>query len=144
VVRSLDGGATWTDIEQGVPSIFLSLAVDPLVSTTVYGLLTDGHLYKTDNGGEGWSLLGDDFPDNTVRALATSPTTSGLLYAGVTFDDVYESQDGGGTWEPLGVSPRQEFYLTLLPDPTDPCRIYAGTSSNGLLAFTKTGTAECE
>jgi hypothetical protein len=44
----------------------------------------------------------------------------------------------------LGTSSRGEAYVTIVPDPTDPCRIYAGTGSHGLLAFTRTGTAECE
>jgi photosystem II stability/assembly factor-like uncharacterized protein len=141
LVRTLDGGATWTRAQQGLPSALLDLAVDPLVSTTVYGEIFDGTIYKTADGGGTWSVFSDSFRGRTVRSLATSPSVSGLLYAGVWFDNLYEIQNGGA-WEPLGSNPSVVF-STLAFDPKDPCRLYAGTSGRGLLAFTRSGTAEC-
>jgi photosystem II stability/assembly factor-like uncharacterized protein len=143
VVRSTDGGATWTRIQQGLPSNLLALAVDPLVSTTVYGV-EGGKVYKTDDGGAVWSVFSDTFLGRTVQPLTTSSATSGLLYAGVAFDNVYEIQDGIGTWEPLGKSPFGVFYTVLAVDPANPCRVYAGTSTRGLLAFTKSGAGSCD
>jgi photosystem II stability/assembly factor-like uncharacterized protein len=140
VLRTLDGGATWTRRQEGLPSSLLDLAVDPLISTTVYGTTFDGTIYKTADGGGTWSVFSDAFRDGTVL-LATSPFTSGLLYAGVGFDNVYEIPEGGA-WEPLGNSP-SAGYATLAFDPRDPCRLYAGTYGRGLLAFTRTGTAAC-
>jgi photosystem II stability/assembly factor-like uncharacterized protein len=147
VVRSLDGGATWTNIQQDLPpgphTEAVYLAVDPQAATTVYSLI-DGSVFKTVDGGESWSLFNDAFQEQTVTTLAISPVTSGLLYTGAWFENVYQLQDGdGGGWEPLGTSPRQEVYVTLAADPNDPCRIYAGTGSHGLLAFTRSGTAQC-
>jgi photosystem II stability/assembly factor-like uncharacterized protein len=141
VLRTLDGGATWTRAQQGLPSIPIDLAVAPLVSTTVYGAAFDGTIYKTADGGEAWSVFSDAFRDRTV-SLAISPATPGFLYAGVSFDNVYEIPEGGGAGEPLGNSP-SVVYGALAFDPGDPCRLYAGTSGRGLLAFTRTGTAAC-
>lgn len=141
VVRSTDGGATWTRIQQGLPSNLIDLAVDPLIATTVYGVYK-GNIYRTTDGGGSWSIFNDVFRDRTVQPLAISPSPSGVLYAGVWTDNVNEIQDGGN-WAPLGVSPWRMVYLSLAVDPNDPCRIYAGTGSWGLLAFTRTGSAEC-
>lgn len=138
VVRSTDGGATWMRIQQGLPSSLFHLAVDPLVSTTVYGAL-DGNIYRTTDGGGSWSVFSNLFRDQNLHPLAISP--AGPLYVGVWIDNVYELQDGG-TWAPLGVSPFRMVYLILAVNPEDPCRIYVGTSW-GLLAFTKSGTAGC-
>jgi photosystem II stability/assembly factor-like uncharacterized protein len=132
VVRSTDGGATWTRSQQGLRSDLFDLAVDPLVSTTVYEVL-GGIVYKTTDGGATWPVFNDTFRDQSVQPLAISPS---FLYAGVWTDNVYQIQNGGGTWEPLGKSPWQMIYLDLAPDPKDPCRIYAGTNW-GLLAFMK-------
>jgi photosystem II stability/assembly factor-like uncharacterized protein len=155
VVRSLDGGATWARIQNGLPPDFsVGLAVDPIVSTTVYGLTANldapadqpgnGDINKTVDGGDTWTLMSDAFRGRDPGPMAISPSISGLLYVAVTFDDVYEVQDGRGTAEPLGASPIAELYTTIAVDPADPCRIYAGTSLNGLLAFTKSGAAGCE
>lgn len=151
VVRSRDGGATWTKIQQGLAGPFRSLAVDPIVSTTVYGLLDSGEVDKTVDGGDTWTLFSDTFQESPgdprphlVQPLRISPTTSGLLYMGVGPDDVYQIQDGRGAWEPLGTNPFAPGYTTITFDPKDPCRIYAGTNDHGLLAFTKSGAGGCE
>jgi photosystem II stability/assembly factor-like uncharacterized protein len=147
VVRSTDGGATWTRIEQGLPTTFsqplFDLAVDPLVSTTVYGVFDD-KVYKTADGGASWSVFsdGDIFPERALGVLGISPFPSGLLYVGVGTGWVDEIA-ANGSREPLGTSPRRALYTILAVDPNDPCRIYAGTSTWGLMAFTKSGTAEC-
>jgi photosystem II stability/assembly factor-like uncharacterized protein len=145
VVRSTDGGATWTRIEQGIPpsstDIVSGLAVDPLVATTVYAIRNE-KVYKTVNGGASWSVFSDFFPERFVSALAISPFPSGLLYVGVDTDRV-EEIEANGSREPLGTSLRRALYTILAVDPNDPCRIYAGTSTWGLLAFTKSGTPEC-
>jgi hypothetical protein len=141
VVRSLDGGATWTRI---LPAAFFNLAVDPFVSTTVYALTGDRDIDKTVDGGDTWTLSSDALRGREPDLMAISPSTSGLLYVGIPFDDVYEIQDGSGTAEPLGTSPFAQFFTTITVDPADSCRIYAGTSLNGLLAFTKSGAAGCE
>ena len=147
VVRTVDGGATWTRQQQGLPGALARLAVDPHVSTTVYGTYDatpsafNEEMFRTTDGGATWSLL--DLPFNApfdnkfFTAPAFSP--SGSLYVGGDLDTVYESRDGGGSWEALKAGPSQEYYESFAFDPSDPCRIYAATLTHGLLAFTKSG-----
>jgi len=147
VIRSLDGGATWTQVTQDLPDSLISLTVDPRVSTTVYGVYyprtssTSEQVYRTTDGGGSWSLLDLPFIDpldrKTLSPVAVSP--SGPLYVGVWSDNVYETRDGGGSWEPLGTSPPGGVFGSLAVDPGDPCRIYAATADRGLLAFTESG-----
>jgi hypothetical protein len=86
-------------------------------------------------------VVNSAFHTQNVQILAAAP--SGTLYAAVQFDNVYESEDGGLTWAPLGEVPSPFSATSLAADPADPCRVYAGTENRGLLAFTKTGTADC-
>ena len=151
VVRSTDGGATWTRVQQqGLPpspsDLVVDLEIDPLVATTVYAIPNvNGKVYRTIDGGASWSIFSDDdiFPEQFVGPLGISPFPSGLLYLGVGTDRVDE-MTADGSRESLGTSPRRALYTILVVDPNDPCRIYAGTSTWGLLAFTKSGTAECD
>jgi photosystem II stability/assembly factor-like uncharacterized protein len=140
MLRTTDGGATWSPVQQRFPTIPLSLAIDPLMPATVF-TASGGDIYETSNGGDTWSLVNKAFHDQTIQPLAMSP--AGLLYGAVWFDNVYESADDGATWSPLGESPTRSSYTVLAVDPLNPCRLYAGTLNRGLLAFTKTGTAEC-
>lgn len=151
VVRSTDGGATWTRMsQQGLPpspsDLIVDLAIDPLTATTVYAMPNvHEKVYKTADGGAAWSVFSDEdiFPERTLGPLGISPFPSGLLYVGVGTGWVDEIE-ADGSRERLGTSPRRALYTILAVDPTDPCRIYAGTSTWGLMAFTKRGTAECE
>jgi photosystem II stability/assembly factor-like uncharacterized protein len=146
VIRSLDGGATWTDVTRDLPQFLVSLAVDPRASTTVYGVYypqTGGsqQIYRTTDGGGSWSLLDLPFIGPVDRSIlsAVSTSPSGSVYVGVWFDNAYESRDGGGSWEALGDSPPGKGFLSLIADPVDPCRVYAATGDRGLLAFTQSG-----
>lgn len=151
VMRSLDGGATWTQVKQDLPDSLASLAVDPHLSTTVYGVYypfrnsESERIYRTTDGGGSWSLLDVPFVDPLERQslsdVAVSP--SGALYVGVWFGNVYETQDGGGHWEPLGTKPPGVGLDSFAFDPGDPCRVYAATGDHGLLAFTRSG-AGCD
>jgi photosystem II stability/assembly factor-like uncharacterized protein len=141
ILRTTDGGVTWTPI-QGLAST-ISLAIDPLIPTTAYTVF-GGNIYKTRDGdNNAWIRVSNAFRNQTVHPLAASPFPAGLLYGAVWGNNVYESADGGAHWSPLGEGPTRSAFTALAVDPLDPCRIYAGTLNRGLLAFTKTGTAEC-
>ncbi|HTG31996.1 MAG TPA: YCF48-related protein [Thermoanaerobaculia bacterium] len=139
--RSTDGGITWREIQAGLPSgAFYNLAVDSRTSTTLYVVIPQG-VYRTTNGGETWSSLGNAFQDRVLQSVLF-PVAPAALHVGVRFDNVYRLVNGD-SWEPLGASPGHLTFEVLAADPQDPCRTYAGTQERGLLAFTERGTAEC-
>ncbi len=140
LLRSDDGGASWVELRfdgQGV--IYPSLAVDPLVATTVY--TTDqGYIYKSTDGGQTWSQVSNPVDSNATYPLASSD--SGRLYAAVWDTGVVAYEDGNPTGNILGRFFPWGFNA-LAPDPHDPCRVYVAAQSRGLLVFTYTGTAGC-
>jgi photosystem II stability/assembly factor-like uncharacterized protein len=141
LLRSTDGGITWREIQAGLPSgSFYDLAVDSRAATTLY-VVTPRRVYRTTNGGETWSSLGNAFQDRALQSVLF-PAAPAALHVGVRFDNVYRLVNGD-SWEPLGASPGHPEFNALAADPQDPCRIYAGTRERGLLAFTEKGTAEC-
>ena len=149
VYKSVDGGSTWKPTALSTVVVYtlkMHAGLGDVYAGTGRGLSLTGDrdIDKTVDGGDTWTLSSDALRGREPDLMAISPSISGLLYAAVAFDDVYEIQDGRGTAEPLGTSPSEELYTTITVDPTDPCRIYAGTAGNGLLAFTKSGTAGCE
>jgi photosystem II stability/assembly factor-like uncharacterized protein len=139
IVRTMDGGTTWTPIQQGLPALPLSFAIDPSDPMTAFTSFA-GDIYRTTGGEATWERISKAFHDRLAHPLTMSD--AGTLYAAVWYDNVYASE-GGVEWSPLGASPTHSAYTALAVDPLNPCRIYAGTSNRGLLVFTKTGTAEC-
>lgn len=139
--RSTDGGATWTRLGfQGNGAIYASLAVDPLVATTLY--TTDqGYIHKSTDGGQTWSQVSNPVDSNAAYPLAISD--SGRLYAAVWSVGVVAYEDGNPTGEILGKFFPWGFNDVLAPDPHDPCRVYLGPQNRSLLVFTHTGIAGC-
>lgn len=140
LLRSDDGGASWTQLRfdsQG--AIYPSLAVDPLVATTVY-TSDQGYIYKSTDGGQTWSQVSNPVDSNTTYPLAISD--SGRLYAAVWDIGVVAYEDGNPTGEILGRLFPWGFNA-VAPDPHDPCRVYVAPQSRSLLVFTHTGIAGC-
>jgi hypothetical protein len=117
VYRSDDGGASWSDIADGLPSDFgFPLALDPAdpdsaflipLAADVDRVTPDGHVrvYETRDAGASWTPRGDGLPAQDAyltvlrQAFASSGSGDALeLYFGATSGDLYGSGDGGATW----------------------------------------------
>jgi photosystem II stability/assembly factor-like uncharacterized protein len=126
LVRSTDGGATWTRADSGLAGEgVLSLAVDPLDPRILYA--TSGGRFgnptgvsKSLDGGATWSELGPPIVSNLLFSAG-----GGTLWGS---DDlhVFASRDGGASWRPMGGP--QGFINRLVADPADPGRLYAAAS----------------
>lgn len=114
--RSDDGGESWKDIANGVPSDFgFAMAIHPNDPDTVYivpleadtfRVTPEGKLrvYRTQNGGKSWKPLTKGLPqkDALETVLRDGLCTDSLDPAGVYFGTrsgkVYGSRDDGDKW----------------------------------------------
>jgi len=108
VHRSRDGGDTWEQLENGLPTGLRGksdLAVSPADPSRVYVLIeapgSDGGVYRSDDEGDTWRQITDfqpirnrPFYYNNLHAHPTDPDTLWGMAEGY-----WKSTDGGVTWE---------------------------------------------
>jgi len=117
VLKSTDGGDTWTPIETGLPGNFGfpmvmtptgDLFIIPLAAEAMRAV-KDGRLevYRSQDRGATWAPVGTGLPESPhyVGVLRDAMTTDGLdpagLYFGTTMGEVFYSPDAGETWNQL-------------------------------------------
>ena len=135
VRRSVDGGRTWTDCKLPDPAVF-SLAVSA-ADGAVYAGTEPSRLFRSDDGGEGWSELDAllelpsqpswSFPPRPwtshVRWIAPSPHDPGLLLVGIELGGLMRSSDGGQSWQDHRPGAQRDVH-SLAWHPHTPDRAY--------------------
>jgi photosystem II stability/assembly factor-like uncharacterized protein len=119
VMRSDDGGDSWTEVSGNLPTDFgFPIAVHAHEPETIYVVpITsdslhyppDGQLrvYRSRTGGNQWEALTSGLPQkdcyvNVLRgAMSVDSLESGGVYFGTTGGQVYASADSGDTWQPI-------------------------------------------
>jgi photosystem II stability/assembly factor-like uncharacterized protein len=105
MLRSLDGGATFSTIWDGAGGAVPHLAVSPNYSKdhTVFASPSTGGIYRSIDRGGGWQKLTNDTSCGEV-SLAISPAFEAdhTLYAGGA-QGLCRSRDGGNTWAKIPV-----------------------------------------
>jgi photosystem II stability/assembly factor-like uncharacterized protein len=126
--RSLDGGLSWSAINEGVaaPATFMvtAISVDPLDPSRVYASVhngPEGGVFRSVDGGASWSFEDLGAPVYAVAA-AGNPLAPDTVYAGVG-NLLYRSSDGGTSWTAVSET---GYYPSITVDPTDPRTVYAG------------------
>ncbi|MFA6109321.1 MAG: choice-of-anchor D domain-containing protein, partial [Candidatus Latescibacterota bacterium] len=143
VLRSEDGGATWSATTWWAGYSFRAVAVDPQDPQTVYAGKWPG-LRKSTDGGSTWTDIdysGEPNENACVSALAVDPTNPQRIYLGRGDGNsagygpkggVYRSIDGGSTWTPINTGLAADTYVSAITiDPADPAVLYlaAGTQA---------------
>ena len=98
---SSDGGASWTDITEGLPDRFItSVTVSrqnaDVAYLTVSGFET-GHVFKTTDRGATWKDISGNLPDVPANALLIDPLSPAILYLGTDIG-VFRSSTDGADW----------------------------------------------
>jgi len=134
VFSSVDEGAHWqllSRIGGGQDDVITHIIVDPRDGNRLYASTWTlysggGGVYRSDDGGRTWSIIG--LAHETVRALAQSPTDPKLLLAG-SLSGVYRSTDEGASWERITPEKHSDLHNfdSVAFDPKDNNIIYAGT-----------------
>src|SRR5262249_28020856 len=103
--KSMDGGASWTTIDTGLPSgaTILSVALDPKDAAAIYVFVLfpfsqAGGILRSSDRGKSRAPLSLGLPANPpTQYLAIDPVTSSKIYV-IAADSVYKSTDGGMRW----------------------------------------------
>jgi photosystem II stability/assembly factor-like uncharacterized protein len=131
VIKSVDGGITWSLIDKGLPNGDVhTIAVAANDPNTLYAWVVGAGLFRSKNGGESWQRVDDGPPNSNVLALAFVNIPTGMggiyLYAG-TADGLYRSPDCFCGWNKVTSFFDSKSVYALAVDPTDPKVIFAST-----------------
>jgi len=118
--KTTDGGATWSNVlSNGEWTGVTDVVMDPRDSKVLYAATWQHHrtvaalidggpesgIYRTTDGGEGWTRLGGGLPKGNVGkiGLTISPQNPDVVYAVIELDNrkggTWRSADRGASWE---------------------------------------------
>ncbi|MHC4941606.1 MAG: WD40/YVTN/BNR-like repeat-containing protein [Planctomycetota bacterium] len=142
ISKSLDGGQTWTFVNNGLPQdsngycrTITEIIIDPLSPARLFALDEDGDLFRGNNRGARWISLLNNFPAAGVHCMAMDPTNPSIIYGGYN-NALYKSLDSGDTWAVVDNDLiASDFGIDLIAvDPSNPSVLYVGSrSAEGLM-----------
>lgn len=145
VLRSADGGATWTRSGFGLTTqrAVRALAIAPSSRQTLYAALEKAGVLKSTDGGATWRRANRGLADIDIVSLAVHPASPGTVYAGGTQGPqngvVFRTTDGGAFWQRQApLLPLREV-RALLIDAAHPRVLYAGTYIGGIFKSANAG-----
>jgi len=146
--RSFNQGQDWDPISGdltlgGKPGnvpygTLTSIHESPLKFGLLYAGSDDGLIHVTRDGGETWTKISDNLPQNLwVSRVQASAHVRSRVYAslnGYRWDDfgsyLYTSEDYGQTWQKIGNDLPAEPINVVIEDPSNPNLLYVGTDHN--------------
>jgi uncharacterized repeat protein (TIGR01451 family) len=163
IFKSANGGGSWGPVNAGLPANARAtvLAIDPVNPSTLYASIYDNTtfrgigLFKTTNGGGGWSLSSSGVLSNSIQALAVNPVNPAIVYAGADAGrfafaaklnpagsallySTYLGGDGYSSSSDIAVDSNGNAYLTggaaSFDFPTTPGAYFTGTGFGGTFA----------
>ncbi len=130
IYKSRDGGQTWAALREGLEQAqVISLAIDPILSSTVYAGTLATAVYKSSDGGQHWrsANIGLKGHVSVVYAIAIHPKDPNIIYIGTTIGP-HRSTDGGESWVERVHGMESVYVASLVIDPRNPSILYAGTT----------------
>lgn len=131
VLKSLDGGATWTKYYTSSPQPLLySLAIDPANPQIIYAGTQGKGAYRSDDGGEHWAEKNTGFvvPYLNIYSVAVKPDETNVVLAACC-PGIYRSVNRGDSWSLVTPSWSAGCVYAMAFDSQNPGKVYAGTSS---------------
>lgn len=97
MIRSADGGKTWTDITGGLPaSAITAIAVSPADPNKVWvafaSYVANAKVYYSSSGGNAWLNFSAGLPNVPVNCLAVQENSHAAIYAGTDIGVYYRDE----------------------------------------------------
>ena len=133
------------------------VAVDPDNPNRVYVGTFDDGVYRSLDGGETWTQVGESIPHKRVLSIAVSPShrTNGInaVFAGTEPSNLYRSEDDGTTWQEFSELPKlpsspgwsfpprpwTHHVRWIAPHYDNPDRLFVGIELGGVMRSTDGG-----
>ncbi len=132
IVRSTNGGRTWSDTSLLTNVSVNAIAFSPRSAAVAYAV-TDQGIYRTVNGGISWQLARRGIPSGTqFQSIAVDPTHPAYIIAGSVAGRFYRSRDGGGSWSYQGQADGNQVNAILF-NPAHEGAVFAGTNDAGAI-----------
>jgi photosystem II stability/assembly factor-like uncharacterized protein len=142
IFKSTDGGKTWRQLTKGLPDDIVQANLGIAASapqTLVAAVATKkaGKLYRSDDGGENWTLATeDDRPGARIGGgdlplIRIDPQHPNIVYSASVV--CWKSTDGGKTWEGWRGAPGGDDYQNVWINPTNSDVILLGSDQGAIV-----------
>lgn len=111
----------------------VDVAIDPANPDTLYAATGSGGVWRSDDGGQHWTLPGDGLVSRPVEWIEVDPGTPSTIWAGIHNPGnagLWRSLDRGKSWKP--VRPDKASFILGQPiafAPSNPAIIYAPSTN---------------
>ncbi|MFA4907300.1 MAG: YCF48-related protein [archaeon] len=144
ILKTTDGGATWTradsgvyvDWETDVQDVELHPTSPEILYAGTAGIFP-GHLYRSNNGGNSWARVpyGPEIEEGPIEITINILNPQEVFIGENGTGEIYRTSDAGSTWVALN-TPWGDGYglpVTITLCPEQPNIIYAGVYQYGLM-----------
>jgi photosystem II stability/assembly factor-like uncharacterized protein len=151
IFKSGDGGTTWAEAGEGLPTSTFSIVADPAFSDTLYAA-TDRGVLQSNDGAESWHTVNIGLRGLAITSIGVSFLAPGTLYAIAVPDlssawgQLFRTRNGGETWDELTVKIKDASQsgsswpvTSVVVDPGSSTRVYVITGL-GVAFSTDSGT----
>jgi photosystem II stability/assembly factor-like uncharacterized protein len=142
--KSVDGGTTWKQLKNGLPSISdglerIGFCIAPSNGNRLYAVVSAGEkaggIYRSDDAGENWTKVSDDKRlwdrGNDFAEIKVDPLNPDIVYdANVV---TWKSTDGGKTWTAFRGAPGGDDYHRLWINPQNPDVILLASDQGAII-----------
>jgi PKD repeat protein/photosystem II stability/assembly factor-like uncharacterized protein len=126
ILRSLDGGSSFTNINSQIRSLERGGWVTPYVMhpqqpQTLYAGYQN--VWRTDDRGTNWQRISNLGLNSPIVSLAVSESNPDYIYA-ADYTRIFRTKDGGANWQEISSGLPMSYMTSITVDETDPEKIW--------------------
>ena len=102
LMRSTDGGSSWSQMVRGTTGLSSRLAVAPSNPRLLYMSVLHEGVFRSRDQGWSWQRIGGLAAMSHIGDVAVSPTSSDVAFATGASAGLFRTTDGGASWRSVG------------------------------------------